>query len=119
MPPSQKRELQLRADAVGRRDEDGILVAPQRVSAAEAADIGKHRRREGFARQRPDRSDRAIRFVNIHSGVFVRHTPLRLSHRISMLALRRGLYTDERCTLVSREARRSTMKAIWLLMASA
>src|SRR6185295_3717945 len=64
-------QLELSADPVGRRHQHRIFVTLQQIAAAEAPDVGQHRRTERAAGHRADGGDCAIRLVDIHARVFV------------------------------------------------
>ena len=70
-----ERDLQLRADAVGARDEHGIAVpvAIEAEQAAERADLGQHAGRERGARERLDPADRLVAGVDVDAGLAVVH----------------------------------------------
>jgi hypothetical protein len=67
------RELELRADAVGRRDEDGIAIAGGlRVEeGAESTQGGCGAAARGRARQWLDRLDQRIAGIDVDPGGFV------------------------------------------------
>jgi hypothetical protein len=67
------RQLQLRADAVGRGDEDGVAIAGG-LRIEEGAEAAEGRRRaaaRGGARQRLDRLDQGVAGIDVDPGGFV------------------------------------------------
>jgi len=64
-------DLELGSDAICGTDEDGVLPVLQMKAGAEGADVGHDGTGERFAGVGTDEFDSAIRFVDIHSGVFV------------------------------------------------
>ena len=67
----QESDFQLRADAVGRADENGIAPAAKKEPAAKAADVGENGRVKGGTGMLADQADRAFPFVDIHAGIAV------------------------------------------------
>jgi hypothetical protein len=67
------RQLELGADAVGRRDQDGIAIAGG-LRVEEGAETAERRGRpaaRGRARQRLDRLDQRIAGIDVDPGGFV------------------------------------------------
>ena len=68
-------DLELRPDAVGARDEHGILkpVAVEAEQTAERSDVGEHAGRERRPRQRLDPPHRLVSGVDVDAGLTVVH----------------------------------------------
>ena len=70
-----ERDLEFGPDAVGARDEDGVLkpVAVEAEQAAERSDVGQHAGREGRPRQGLDSPHRLVSGVDVDPGLTVIH----------------------------------------------
>ena len=75
-----ERDLQLGADAVGARDENGIAKASglEPEQTAERADVREDAGRERRTRQRPDPADGFVARIDVDAGGLVVHASLEL-----------------------------------------
>ena len=94
VPAGHEGDLELRADAVGARDEHRILkpVAIEAEQAAERSDVREDAGRERRPRQRPDAAHRLVSGVDIDAGLTVVHQKSSFPIRVCIrLAGRRSL----------------------------
>src|SRR4029079_11440884 len=74
----EKCDLQLGADAVGTRDQHGVLVSPalELKQTTERTDVGQHARGKSRAGKATNTADGFVARVDIYSGRLVVHQPM-------------------------------------------
>src|SRR5260221_5339197 len=89
MPAREERDLQLGAYAVGGADQHRLLPSGERITGAEAADVGQHVARKGGASEFLNGGDSAVSLIDADASVLVAdHLPIVRGFRSSDVGFR-------------------------------